>query len=258
MSGSRLMKNGAVFGNGIYLSGSCKAAATFAYRGDGSGTTVWPRSTFGDNHSASRHTDLAAASAVAHDVATASGDAGTPGDTRGNSPAGAAATAGSGNASVSSSATNARYKRFRHRLVAKCRVLNGDGVKEIEGSGKDKEASYFVVSDASRVRVEAILLFHETQQSSQQHAINSASVDRATATISSGAGDSGKRRPRAARGRHRGASENSGSDDDEGVSWSRGVRSFRGHLRRMLLEVVTIAAVLWFIFCFCGVSPIPL
>ncbi|CAN0273186.1 unnamed protein product [Ectocarpus sp. 12 AP-2014] len=257
MSGSRLMKNGAVFGNGIYLSGSCKAAATFAYRGDGSGTTVWPRSTFGDNHSASRPADLAAASAVAHDVATASGVAGTPGDTRGDSPAGAAATARSGSASVSSSATNARYKRFRHRLVAKCRVLNGDGVKEIEGSGK--EASYFVVSDASRVRVEAILLFHETQPSSQQHvAIDNASVDRATTTISRGVGDSGKGRPRAARGRHRGASERSGSDDDEGLSWSRGVRSFRGHLRRMLLEVVTIAAVLWFIFCFCGVSPIPL
>ncbi|CAB1117710.1 unnamed protein product [Ectocarpus sp. CCAP 1310/34] len=257
MSGSRLMKNGAVFGNGIYLSGSCKAAASFAYRGDGSGTTVWPWSTFGDNHSASRLADLAAASAVAYDVASASGVAGTPGDTRGDSPAGAVATARSGSVSVSSSASNARYNRFRHRLVAKCRVLNGDGVKEIEGSGK--EASYFVVSDASRVRVEAILLFHETQPSSQQHAaIYSASVDRATATISSGVGDSGKERPRAARGRHRGASESSGSDDNEGVSWSRGVRSFRGHLRRMLLEAVTFAAVLWFIFCFCRVSPIPL
>ncbi|CBN75069.1 poly (ADP-ribose) polymerase family, member 8 [Ectocarpus siliculosus] len=248
MSGSRLMKNGAVFGNGIYLSGSCKAAATFAYRGDGSGTTVWPRSTFVDNHSASRP-------AVAHDVVTASGVAGTPDDTKGDSPAGAAATARSGSASVASSATNARCKRFRHRLVAKCRVLNGDGVKEIEGSGK--EASYFVVSDASRVRVEAILLFHETQPSSQQHAdINSASVDRATTAISSGVGDSGKGGSRAARGRQSGASESSGSDDDEGVSWSRGVRSVRGHLRGMLLEVVTFATLLWFLWYFWRVSPI--
>lgn len=126
---------------------------------------------------------------------------------------------------------------------------------QIEGSGK--EASYFVVSDASRVRVEAILLFHETQPSSQRHAaINSASVDRATATISSGVGDSGKGRPRAARGRQSGARESSDSDDDEGVSWSRGVRSFRGHLRGMLLEVVTFATLSWFLWYFWGFSPI--
>lgn len=103
------------------------------------------------------------------------------------------------------------------------------------------------MSDASRVRVEAILLFHETQPSSQQHAA-SASVDRPTTTISSGVDDdSGKGRPRAARGRHRGASESS-SDDDEGAPRSWGVCSSRGGLRLILLEVVTVATVVWSLY----------
>lgn len=77
-----------------YLSGSCNAAATFACRGDGSGTTVWPRSVFGDS-----------ASAGAAVGATTKGDAPAP--------------------------ANAQHKKFRYRLVAKCRVLKGDGVKEV-------------------------------------------------------------------------------------------------------------------------------
>lgn len=63
-----------------YLSGSCTAAAAFAKRGDGTGTTVWPRSAFGSDKNGS-----------------------TPG-------------------------------KFRYRLVAKCRVLNGDGVKEVKSN----------------------------------------------------------------------------------------------------------------------------
>ncbi|CAM9093483.1 unnamed protein product [Scytosiphon promiscuus] len=136
MSGTRRMKNGAAFGEGIYLSGSQNAAATFACRGDGSGTTVWPRSVFGD------------ADGVAD----------------------AAAASGAGFRGIASS-TSPRHKKFRHRLVAKCRVLKGDGVKEIEGWGD--EASYFVVSDESRVRVEELLLFHETQPSEQRAAAHS-------------------------------------------------------------------------------------
>lgn len=73
-----------------------KAAATFACRGDGSGTTVWPRSAFGNKGTA---TAAASANATANTTAAA--------------PAAA------------------RHKKFRHRLVAKCRVLNGDGVKEV-------------------------------------------------------------------------------------------------------------------------------
>lgn len=77
-----------------YLSGSRKTAATFASRGDGSGTTVWPRSIFGDT------------SPVA---AAAKGDAAAP-------------------------PVDSRHKKFRYRLVAKCRVLKGDGVKEVSFS----------------------------------------------------------------------------------------------------------------------------
>eukprot|EP00752_Nemacystus_decipiens_P011404 g10128.t1 len=123
MSGSRLMKNGAAFGEGIYLSGSRNAAATFACRGDGSGTTVWPRSVFRDSSGP-----------------TARAGVGVGASTKGEAPP---------------------HEKFRYRLVAQCRVLKGEGVKEIEGWGD--EASYFVVSDQSRVRVEALLLFHESQ-----------------------------------------------------------------------------------------------
>lgn len=82
-----------------YLSGSRKAAATFACRGDGSGTTVWLRSVFGNSST----------TAAAGVGATNKGDAPAP--------------------------TNARHEKFRYRLVAKCRVLNGDGVKEVSTAG---------------------------------------------------------------------------------------------------------------------------
>eukprot|EP00904_Undaria_pinnatifida_P006156 jgi/Undpi1/2670/HiC_scaffold_13.g06048.m1 len=117
MSGSRLMKNGAAFGNGVYLSGSRKAAAAFACRGDGTGTTVWPKSAFGAG----------------------------------------------GTESFMASLSSGGRKKFGYRVVAKCRVLKGDGVKEIEGWGE--EETYFVVSDTSRVRVESLLLFDEGQLS---------------------------------------------------------------------------------------------
>lgn len=62
--------------------------------------------------------------------------------------------------------------------------------RQLEGSGDD--ASYFVVSDKSRVRVEALLLFHESQAPGQLAASatqpNAGAIGRALARVSSSSG----------------------------------------------------------------------
>ncbi|CAN0372407.1 unnamed protein product, partial [Hapterophycus canaliculatus] len=137
-----------------YLSESQSAAATFACRGDGSGTTVWPRSVFGGDGRSSAAAAAAAAPAAASGGAAASG----------------------------------RHKKFRYRLVAKCRILKGDGVREIEGWGD--EASYFVVSDESVVRVESLLLFDESRPL-EQRAAKSSTLDRARPSSGNNRGGGG-------------------------------------------------------------------
>lgn len=72
-----------------YLSASLEAAALFSMRGDGTGTTVWPRSAFGQPRWA-----FYGGSSTRADSST-------------------------------------RPKVFRYKLVAKCHVLTGDGVKEV-------------------------------------------------------------------------------------------------------------------------------
>lgn len=141
MSETRLMKNGAAFGSGIYLAASLEAAYSFAKRGDGQGTTVWGRSIFGN---------------LTNSLVPAPGAGGS-----------AAAAAKS-----STQATSGAPRRFPYRLVVKCRVLTGEGA-EVKGSGDQK--GYYVVSDASKIRIEGLLLFDE-RQSARQTGIADATI----------------------------------------------------------------------------------
>lgn len=122
-----------------YLSESRVAAAAFASRGDGSGTTVWPRSVFGNSTTAGAGAGVGATTGSCGSVPanarhkniwyrlvrrrSAFGNSTTAGT-------GVGADVGATTKSNASVPADAQHKKFRYRLVAKCRVLKGDGVKE--------------------------------------------------------------------------------------------------------------------------------